>query len=378
MPNEYHSILAEALAKPGQLTQLRARDWDVLIRQGRHANLLARLHARIADAGAIDSVPEAPRRHLIAAHHLAERQHNGVRQEADALCRALRPEGIDVILLKGAAYVLAGLPAAQGRVFADVDILVPKAMLPQAESALMRQGWVTTHLNDYDQRYYRRWMHELPPMQHMFRGSALDVHHAILPPTARYHPDPASLVAESTAVAGWDGVRVLSAVDMVLHSATHLFHEGEADNALRDLSDLDLLLRHFGVLEGDAFWSRLRRRAEQQQLTHPLWLALRYTERVFGTPVLAGQVSESAPESPRSLRLSALDAMYSRIFLPQHKTCDDAWTPLARKALYVRGHWLRMPPHLLFMHLARKAVMRDEKPDTEDADQTKRAALRGP
>ena len=374
MRTEYRSLLADTLAEPGRLTHLRARDWDVLIRQARHANLLARLHARITDAGAIGAVLEAPRRHLVAAHHLAQRQHNGVRQEADALCRALRPEGIDVILLKGAAYVLAGLPAAQGRVFADVDILVPKAVLPQAESALVRQGWVTTHLNDYDQRYYRRWMHELPPMQHMFRGSSLDVHHTILPPTARYHPDPASLVAEGVAVPGWDGVRVLSPVDMVLHSATHLFHEGEADNALRDLSDLDLLLRHFSVLEGDVFWSRLRMRAQEQQLTHPLWLALRYTERVFGTPVLADAILESELNAPGAWRLIALDAMYSRIFLPQHTTCDDAWTPVARKALYVRGHWLRMPPHLLFMHLARKAMMREEKPDSEDADQTKRAA----
>ena len=33
---------------------------------------------------------------------------------------------------------------------------------------------------------------------------------------------------------------------MVLHSATHLFHEGELDKALRDLVDIDGLLRHFG------------------------------------------------------------------------------------------------------------------------------------
>jgi len=27
-------------------------------------------------------------------------------------------------------------------------------------------------------------------------------------------------------------------------------------------------------------------------------------------------------------------------------------------ALYLRGHWLRMPPRLLLPHLARKSVMR--------------------
>jgi hypothetical protein len=32
---------------------------------------------------------------------------------------------------------------------------------------------------------------------------------------------------------------------MVLHSATHLFYDGELNHGLRDLVDLDDLLRHF-------------------------------------------------------------------------------------------------------------------------------------
>ena len=36
--------------------------------------------------------------------------------------------------------------------------------------------------------------------------------------------------------------------------------------------------------------------------------------------------------------------------------------PLARRALYVRAHWLRMPPLLLAWHLGVKAVRRQEEP----------------
>ena len=43
----------------------------------------------------------------------------------------------------------------------------------------------TTHHSAYDQRYYREWMHELPPLLHVRRQTALDVHHAIAPETAR-------------------------------------------------------------------------------------------------------------------------------------------------------------------------------------------------
>ena len=41
----------------------------------------------------------------------------------------------------------------------------------------------------YDDAYYRRWMHELPPLIHRERDRMIDVHHTILPLTARITPD---------------------------------------------------------------------------------------------------------------------------------------------------------------------------------------------
>ena len=82
----------------------------------------------------------------------------------------------------------------------------------------------------YDQRYYRQWMHELPPLQHLDRGTSLDVHHTILPPTADSRIDARKLWEHIVDVPGFEGVHVLCRADMVLHSATHLFHEGEWEN----------------------------------------------------------------------------------------------------------------------------------------------------
>lgn len=345
-------------------------EWDMLIRQARHANLLGRLARMVQIEGLMAQVPEAPKRHLLSAFHLADRQHLAVQREADELRRALTPVGVPLILLKGAAYVLSQSPASLGRVFADIDILVPKDKLGAAESTLMLHGWQRGELSAYDERYYRQWMHELPPMQHLFRGSALDVHHTILPPTARYHPDPRSLVAQSVPVDGWPGVRVLAPTDMVLHSACHLFHEGEADNALRDLSDLDLMLRHY-TQQDDGFWMRLIERAGTQQLVYPLWLTVRYLRRVWQTPVPANVQRQLDAHASGPIRRDMLDAMYDRIFRPQHATCNARLTSLARFGLYVRGHWLRMPPHLLLAHLARKAATSEDKPTTDEAEKNK-------
>src|SRR4029077_2269222 len=128
----------------------------------------------------------------------------------------------------------------------------PLDKLHEVEAALMLHGWFSTHDNAYDQKYYRQWMHELPPLQHNVRMSVLDVHHAILPPTSRLKPDSAKLLSAAQPIARMPGLRVLAPTDMVLHSATHLFHNEDLTHGLRDLADLDSLVRLFGA-QAD-FW----------------------------------------------------------------------------------------------------------------------------
>ncbi|WP_311964411.1 nucleotidyltransferase family protein, partial [Acinetobacter baumannii] len=96
---------------------------------------------------------------------------------------------------------MAGLDAGRGRLFSDVDILVPKPRLDEVEAALMLHGWASTHLDPYDQRYYREWMHEIPPKVHVRRGISIDVHHAIMPETAADRPDPDLLRAAAIPIA---------------------------------------------------------------------------------------------------------------------------------------------------------------------------------
>ena len=348
------SLLVSVLREPAAIRSLDGRAWDLLIRQARHANLLGRLHYRLADAGLGAAVPAHPRSHLQSGAAMAEAQHHSIRREIRHLRQTLDAHGIPLILLKGAAYVAAGLPAARGRLFADVDILLPQERLADAESALMVHGWVSSSTDAYDQRYYRRWMHELPALRHLFRGSVLDVHHTILPPTARLKPDPRLLIEASIPVPGLAGVRTLALPDLILHSACHLFHEGEPDNLLRDLTDLDLLLRQ--LAREDAAWDALLDRADRLQLAGPLRLALRYCQRILDTPMPERIIARSGCQAGGGAGQRLLDVIYTRVLRPQHPSTADFFTPLARRSLYIRAHWLRMPPLLLAYHLAHKAL----------------------
>lgn len=355
------SLLLSAYRDPDSIRQLNARQWDLLVRQARHANLLGRLFLRLQSAGVERTIPERPHNHLLSGAVMASEQRHAIRREARYLREALEPFGIPVILLKGAAYVAADLPAAQGRLFSDIDILLPRERLSDAESALQLKGWASTANDAYDQRYYRQWMHELPAMRHVFRGSALDVHHTILPPTSRLKPDARLLIDAAVPLIDLPGVATLSLPDLILHSASHLFHEGEPNNLLRDLTDLDLLLCHLG--RDATGWETLLNRAARLQLSAPLRLALRYTHQLLDTPIPASVLQRTGSLAQRGITNRLRDAMYARMLRPQHPSTADLLTPLARRSLYIRAHWLRMPPQLLAFHLAHKALF-PPKPET--------------
>ena len=352
------SLLVEVLAAPGRVRLLDLPGWERLLRQANSANVGAILVYLLEEHGLLDDVPPRPREHLEAARIVALRHRRLTGYEVERIRSDLAGLGLPLILLKGAAYAMAGLPSGRGRLFSDIDILVPKDDLDAVERALMLHGWASAHHDAYDERYYRTWMHELPPMVHLRRGNAIDVHHAILPETAPVRPDPALLRAAARPIPGELGalgVYTLCPHDMFLHSAVHLFFGGEFDQGLRDLFDLHRLALHFGAEPG--FWDGLVARAEALELTRPMFYALRYISRTFGTPVPVAVLAAARPFGPPGPLLPLMDALFLRGLAPLHPECAARFDGAARFVLYVRGNWLRMPPVLLARHLFHKAFV---------------------
>ncbi len=340
-----------ALREPASMGALAPADWDVLLRQARHENALGRLCALAAAAGVLSAAPSRVRARLEAAREDVEQQHRLIRWEVIRLRRALAGTGSPVVLLKGAAYLHAGLAAARGRQFADVDILVSGARLRDVESALLREGWEMEALSPYDERYSREWSHELPPLSHPKRHVALDVHHNILPPTGRLRPDPELLLEASVPAAG-DGLRVLGPADMVLHSACHLLLSGEHEKSLRDLGDLDALMRQLGA--APRFGEELAARAAALHVERPLFYAMRFAARLLGTPIPEATGRAVARAAPPAPVLAVMDRLFVAAVEPGPPRVPPRRARLARALLTARYHWLRMPPTLLARHIAHK------------------------
>jgi hypothetical protein len=351
--------LVAALRDPASVAALDGEGWTALVSVARAEALLATLAHRVEG----QPVPPEVEPALAAARRDAAQGQVAALWEAEMARRALAPLGIEPILLKGTAYAAAGLPNAAGRQIGDLDILVPRDRLDEVEAALLDAGWEWVKDDPYDHSYYRRWMHELPPLIHKSRDRMIDVHHTILPLTARVRPDAAAMIADAQALPlprtfasihepedfpaippdpsvapPVAGCRVLGRFDIVHHNVAHLMADGELDGGLRNLWDFHCLVREMERRTNGKYVKDLLADTGRHGLYRPFTRTARLAHHLFGTPMYM----------PKRLTVS------DRLFLRRLLARDDwgkATRPITRLAFTIRGHWMRMPPLMLARHL---------------------------
>lgn len=350
-------LLLDALKTPAKLPALLPADWELLLRIARRARLLGRLESDLSLAGLLGDIPPRAAAHLRAARNVIEHRKTLVSWEVNRILWALKGIEGSLILLKGAGYLMAGLPPARGRIFADIDLLVPQERIGEVEDRLVERGWFKTEIDPYDDRYYRVWMHEIPPLRHRERGTEIDIHHRLLPRTSHLKSDPLPLFTAAQPLTD-PRLCVLAPTDMVLHALVHLFLEGDPDEGLRlrDLVDVHELLGHFAHVPG--FWESLQPRAHELGFERPLFYGLHHAQRLLGTPVPLAVLRDLENTAPAWPIRKFMDYLIDRALLPGHPDHPSRRAALARWLLYVRAHWLRMPPVLLARHLSYKAWLR--------------------
>ena len=349
-------VLLDAVRDPHALRCLSLPQWERLLSCARRNAVLAFVAERASAVGMLDDIPERPRAAMQSAQLAAARLAQLARWELDRVRRVLAPVGVPIIALKGLAYILRGLPHATTRLLSDIDIMVPAVRIDAAERALVEAGWRGTKTHPYDQKYFRRWSHEIPPLQFPGRPLSVDVHHTICPPASRLRPDPQRfwIASEGSEIAG---VGLLSPADSVLHSAIHLFFDSDFDSRFRDLVDLHVLTTTFAE-QDPIFWTALVERAREQGLGRPLYYALETLRTLLATPIPESTLREIQTFKP----IGPVDHWMIGTLREVLTPVDPAPWPrdhrFALWLLYVRSHWLRMPPLPLIVHLTRKAFRR--------------------
>jgi hypothetical protein len=190
--------------------------------------------------------------------------------------RALRTEGIPVMLLKGAALVARAYRHAGLRTMNDLDVLVPVAAAAQARACLARLGWRPTYFVREGQLPY---LHAIGLGDGS--GAEIDLHwHAVF---ECRRPSDDDACWESAQPVNHVGISVLvpSATDLVLQIATHGLRWSDSP-PIHWVADLVWLLRSVG---SEVDWERLIHRAHSAGLTLQLRLTLAYVVDEFAAPV---------------------------------------------------------------------------------------------
>ncbi|GGW53322.1 nucleotidyltransferase family protein [Alishewanella tabrizica] len=335
------------LAQPERCLTLSLNNWQQIILLFREAKLLASLAAVLERHNLLVSLPEFAKRHLISSLVYADRQAQQIKFECRELQDTFIKAGIEPIYLKGAAYTLANTQNSRGRICNDLDVLVAKAELGASEALLKQHRWKTDKLNSYDERYYRKWSHEIPPMVHLLRGTVLDLHHNLYLPISGRAADMSiffNLVIKTTS-----GATVLNPEAMVLHSIIHLFMNEETQSAMRDLWDLHLLISEFNSTD---FWQKLHKLADSTGFNLELKYCLAALHHYLGPaldPMLRSYYEVNACNKlwVRNILIPAL--------IPDHPLVCNWQHRWAKRLIYFRGHWLKMPTHILISHFVVKS-----------------------
>ncbi|NVK54060.1 MAG: nucleotidyltransferase family protein [Alteromonadaceae bacterium] len=226
-----------------KVEHLDDKQWGELFRILRHKSMAASYYLRLRNAGKEHYVPEQIKPPFLSAVTFSEAQTRQVKIQLKKLSLLFTAHQIEFVMLKGAAYVAAETPNSYGRLMSDLDICVRYKDLSGTELALRNAAWQIKELDDYDEKFYRQWSHEIPPYKHPFDGVSLDVHHTLFPPVADKSININQLFVE--AQCGLSGVKYPGVEWLVFHSAIHLIANEDAENGLRDLTDIYLLLTQY-------------------------------------------------------------------------------------------------------------------------------------
>ncbi|MEH6473200.1 MAG: nucleotidyltransferase family protein [Halopseudomonas sp.] len=330
-------------------TDLSINEWERIIFILRECDTLPMAYESSKISGTLNNYPEYAIKHMHAAQIYSKRQAQQVRYECTEIAKTLEETGIQPVFLKGAGYTLRNSRNSLGRIYTDIDVLVPKHQLNAAEKALNRHSWSTKRLNNYDERYYRQWSHEIPPMFQIHRGTVLDLHHNIVPPMGRKAKDISSLLSQTVLTTG--GFKVLSPEATVLHSSAHLFTNEDFSHGFRDLIDLYVLISDF---ESDTFWEKLLLLAYKTELTLELYYALTCC-KFYWELNIPDDINTDLRTKHKNI-LTAFNICIFKLGLqPHHPLIQEKKHSLACLLIFIRGHWKKMPKHLLLFHIISKA-----------------------
>jgi Uncharacterised nucleotidyltransferase len=270
-----------------RLAQLTESEWLTLAGRAQRHELLPLLHTCVQ---ALPSAPSMPARvgHALATSYARVSLENE-RRYADLVnvATALQTAGIAVIALKG-AYLADAVYTDRGlRAMCDLDLLVRRSDLPAVDDVMQALRYERSHSPLAE----LVGGHHLPLFARP-GATQIEVHWSINVFGLPWEPEPGHPVfnidmdqlwarAESVSLAGLEMLS-LSPDDLVLHLCLHMGCNDGFHNGLRNVCDIDRVVRRRGSAID---WSRLVATARVWRATPIVQVVCRLAHELLASPI---------------------------------------------------------------------------------------------
>ncbi len=331
---------------------IQGKEWEYIIALLRESNLLASCYYRLKNENNLELLPPFALKHMTSAVKYSQRQALQVNYECEEISKILASADISAVFLKGASYTLRKSQNSMGRIYSDIDVLVDFAQLHLAENTLSEHGWKTKDVNEYDDRYYREWSHEIPPMFNIYRATVLDLHHNIAPPISGKSVDTTLLLEGCITLDS--GLKVLSICSTIIHSAVHLMCDEELNHGYRDLLDICTLIRQHA---DETFWQSLINKAHQLNYAKELYIVLSLCKKLKGLTVSNSLLEQLQAAKSRLLLDFLIKHVYLDAIQPQLSNKVSFKQSTAQLICLILGHINKMPVRILLPHLLNKSFL---------------------
>jgi hypothetical protein len=252
-----------------------------LIRTADAQFVLPAVHSALQNRGLSWRLPAEANEFLSTLELLNLERNRMLLSEIKSIAELLNRHGIEPILLKGAAYLVAGVyQHLADRLIGDIDLLIAKSQYPAAIELLVNSGYRRAESDPVG-----LFRHHHPPLRRP-HSALVEVHRSLTSGKLAHFLTGSEIVAFSSAHE-LEGVRVRIpspehlVTHHILHSQLHGYYSERIWPSLRCMLDLLLLERRFGsLIDWPAVATRFRRNHQYRALA----LHLNQVEQTLGMP----------------------------------------------------------------------------------------------
>jgi hypothetical protein len=168
---------AAIISKMRRDIELLKNAWPAVIRLADSHLVTCAVWVGLKRKGLSVFLPDDPRQYLESMYTMNTRRNTALKEQIDESIHILNEKNIVPVLLKGAAYLKAGIfsdPAE--RIFSDLDILVGESEMPIAIKALRSAGYRDVPSGDMDFTNHRH----RPAMFRTGANGTIELHHRLV------------------------------------------------------------------------------------------------------------------------------------------------------------------------------------------------------